>query len=304
MREHIRFQPFKGIFPALLTPIEEGRILKEGLQQLIDWELERGADGFYIGGATGECYSMDTEARRELAEEAIKAVAGRGRTIVHIGACSVSEGIRLAQHAEGVGADAISATPPPIYCYGDNEIISYYTMLAGAVHIPMIVYANAMFGERNLICVTERLLEIPNVTGVKFTRSSYYELYQLSCLNNGRINLLNGPDETLLCGLLMGADGGIGSTYNVMPGIYKNIYEAYVREDMAAGRKWQLKADRVIGVLLRYGQIRAMKYLFERKGISLGKAEKPAAEMTDKEKTGFLGELKEAGYFEEYPEME
>lgn len=305
MNMYMEYQPFKGIFPALLTPItEDGRIIKAGLRRLIDWELERGADGFYIGGATGECYSMDTPARQELAQAAIEAVAGRGRTIVHIGAFSVTEGIRLAKQAQDAGAEAISATPPPVYRYSDSEIISYYAMLAGAVRIPMIVYANTMFGDRNLIPVMERLVEIPNVTGVKFTRSSYYELFQLSRLQSGSINLLNGPDETLLCGLLMGAGGGIGSTYNIMPGIYKNIYEAYIRGDMADGRKWQFKVDRIIGVLLKYGQIRAMKYLFERTGILLGKAEKPAAELTEKEKKELLGELKEAGYFEEYPEME
>ena len=84
---------FKGIFPALLTPItEEGIIRRDGLKKLIDWELYHGADGFYIGGATGECYSMETEAREELAKEALRVIDGRGRCIVHIGAYSVREG--------------------------------------------------------------------------------------------------------------------------------------------------------------------------------------------------------------------
>ena len=80
-----RWGIFKGIFPALLTPItEEGIIRRDGLKKLIDWELYHGADGFYIGGATGECYSMETEAREELAKEALRAIDGRGRCIVHI----------------------------------------------------------------------------------------------------------------------------------------------------------------------------------------------------------------------------
>ena len=67
----------------------------------------------------------------------------------------------------------------------------------------------------------EKVLELPGVIGMKFTRNDYYELFRISRLQGGNINLLNGPDETLLCGLVMGADGGIGSTYNIMPGIYK-----------------------------------------------------------------------------------
>lgn len=305
MKEKTKDKLFQGIFPALLTPVSEnGSILEEELEKLVEWELARGADGFYIGGATGECYSMDIPAREALAEAAIRAVRGRGTTIVHIGAHNVRGGIRLAKQAMAAGADAISATPPPVYRYEASEIAEYYRMLAEAVEIPMLVYANAMFQGQDLPLLMERLMEIPNVAGAKFTRSSYYELYLLSRLKKGRIHLLNGPDETLICGLMMGAEGGIGSTYNIMPGVYQKIYRAFLHKDMEKAQKWQFFADGIIGVLLRYGQIRSMKYLFERKGIFLGKAEKPAAELTKEEKAGLLEALREAGYFEEYPEME
>jgi len=46
-----------------------------------------------------------------------------------------------------------------------------------------------------------------------------------------------------------------------------------------------------------------MKFLFNRKGISLGKAEKPAVDLSDGEEQQLLCELEAAGYFREYPEM-
>ena len=99
MKGKDRDKPFRGVYPALLTPISaDGKIKKEGLKKLVSWELERGADGFYIGGATGECYSMNTAAREELAQTAIYEINGRGKSIVHIGAYSIRTGIRLAQH--------------------------------------------------------------------------------------------------------------------------------------------------------------------------------------------------------------
>ena len=46
-------KPFRGQKPALLTRIsDDGKIKKEGLKIQVSWEMERGADGFYIGGAT------------------------------------------------------------------------------------------------------------------------------------------------------------------------------------------------------------------------------------------------------------
>ncbi|WP_320920300.1 dihydrodipicolinate synthase family protein [Eisenbergiella porci] len=298
-------KPFRGIYPALLTPIsEDGKIKKEGLKKLVSWEMERGADGFYIGGATGECYSMDTEAREELAQTAINEMNGRGKSIVHIGAYSIRTGIRLAQHAESVGADAVSATPPPVYHYNIDEITEYYRILSEAVKIPMIVYINTMFTEKNVVSAVTRILELPNVIGAKFTRNNYYEMFQLSHLKGGKLNLLNGPDETLLCGLIMGADGGIGSTYNIMPDIYKKIYIAYLQSNIEEAQRWQFWADAVIGILLKFGQIQSMKYLFCRKGIDIGKAEKPGAELSQAEGKALMKKLKIIGYFHEYPELE
>ena len=89
-----------------------------------------------------------------------------------------------------------------------------------------------------------------------------------------------------------------------MPGVYKKIYNAYLRSDIEDARKWQFWADAVIGILLKFGQIRSMKYLFCRKGIDIGKAEKPGAELSQAEGEALLRELKMIDYFQEYPEME
>lgn len=294
-----------GVFPALLTPISDlGKIKKQGVRQLISWELSKGADGFYIGGATGECYTMETSAREELAQIALEAMEGRGKAIIHIGSYSAASGVRLARQAQRLGADAISATPPPVYRYGVDELVEYYRILAESVTLPVIVYINSMLGDCDAVEVMERLLEIPNVAGAKFTQNAYYNLFRLSKLKNGGLLLLNGPDETFLCGLVMGACGGIGSTYNIMPGIYQKIFRAFQERDMETAIQWQRKASEIVGILLKFGQIQAMKYLFARKGIDLGKAQPPARELSLEEKKALVMELKAAGYFSEYPDME
>ena len=73
-------------------------------------------------------------------------------------------------------------------------------------------------------------------------------MHRITKLNGGDINVINGPDEMLICGLTMGADGGIGSTYNVIPAWYCALYEAFRRGDFAAARDWH---DVVEGEVLR-----------------------------------------------------
>ncbi len=87
-----------------------------------------------------------------------------------------------------------------------------------------------VLGEKFIILSNKRCndLLIPNVIGAKYTLSDYYVFRKLKEINGGDINMLNGPDETLICGLMMGADGGIGATYNIMSNKYCDIYKISV----------------------------------------------------------------------------
>ena len=104
---------FEGIMPALITPLTEKETVNVPvLRSLIEHLIGKGADGFYIGGATGEGLALRTEERMILAEEAIATVDHRKPCIVQIASMDFNDAIALAKHAERAGADAISATPP------------------------------------------------------------------------------------------------------------------------------------------------------------------------------------------------
>ena len=112
---------FKGILPALVTPLtEEERINVPVLEQLMEALLAQGADGFYVAGATGEGLALRPEERRILAGESVRIAAGRVPCILQIASTDFSQAIALAKHAESVGAAAISATPPLFFGYGEG----------------------------------------------------------------------------------------------------------------------------------------------------------------------------------------
>jgi N-acetylneuraminate lyase len=246
---------------------------------------------------------MPLEERKKLVTLALEAIGGRARAIVHIGACTVDGSLILARHAAARGADALSATPPPVYRYRVQELVDYYRLLSGETGLPFLVYANQMFAAERIVPVMEQLLQLPNVVGCKFTRQNYLELHQICQLRGGDVNVLNGPDETLLCGLSMGADGGIGSTYNAMPRQYRELCAAWRSGDVARAQQLQAWADAVIPILLRDGQIATMKYLFRNAGIELGEALFPARPLGDAQKAEVCRDLGAAGLFDAYPEF-
>lgn len=63
---------FKGIIPALVTPLDnEENVNVSTLKKLMNDLINLGADGFYIGGATGEGHALRPSERKVLTEEAV-----------------------------------------------------------------------------------------------------------------------------------------------------------------------------------------------------------------------------------------
>lgn len=98
-----------------------------------------------------------------------------------------------------------------------------------------------MLGGMDVCGLMEKLIHVPHIIGAKYTMPDYYLMHRLSELNGGDINIINGPDETLLCGLIMGADGGIGTTYNLIPDYYVHIYDAYKAGDIEEAKSGSSK---------------------------------------------------------------
>ena len=287
---------FKGVMPALVSPLDANENINVPvLNQLLNDLLAKGADGFYLCGATGEGIAIDPEQRMVLAEEAIKTVGGRKPCIVQVASGNFEDAIRLAKHAEKVGAAAISATPPLFFSYDKDDVYNYYKKLADAVSIPMMIYYNPAAGFHINADIAAKMFEIDNVTAIKWTSSDYYQMMRLRDLTKGEMNIINGPDEMLLMGLAAGADGGIGTTYNFMFDIIRGIYDNFVKGDIETAREYQTRAIRIISVLLNYKIIPAAKAVLEAQGYAVGNATFPMKRYSDEEKATIVAQMKAAG---------
>ena len=287
---------FKGVMPALVSPLDANeKINVPVLNQLLTDLLAKGADGFYLCGATGEGIAIDPEERMVLAEEAIKTVGGRKPCIVQVASGNFEDAIRLAKHAEKVGAAAISATPPLFFSYDKDDVYNYYKKLADAVSIPMMIYYNPAAGFHINADIAAKMFEIDNVTAIKWTSSDYYQMMRLRDLTKGEMNIINGPDEMLLMGLSAGADGGIGTTYNFMFDIIRGIYDNFMRGDLETAREYQTRAIRIISVLLSYKIIPAAKAVLEAQGYAVGNATFPMKRYSDEEKAVIVAQMRKAG---------
>lgn len=287
---------FKGIIPALVTPLNEDETINISvLKSLIDFLLNKGADGLYVGGATGEGLAVRTAERMVLADEAVKAMNGRKPCIVQVANTDFNDAVILAKYAEKIGADAISATPPIFFKYDEDDVYNYYKSLADAVHIPVMIYYSPAANFPINAKFAARMFEIDNVTAIKWTSSDYYEMMRLKDLTHGEMNIINGPDEMLLMGLSAGADGGIGTTYNFMIDIIKAVYDNFMEGNIEKARENQILAGRIIAELKNYHTIPATKVIMEKMGFMVGNATFPMKRYASAGKEEIISAMKMAG---------
>ena len=287
---------FTGIMPALITPLTENEELNVPvLKKLIDRHISENADGFYIGGATGEGLALRQDVREALAYEAIKHIDGKVPSIVHIASTDFSEAINLAKQAEKVGAAGISAIPPIFFAYDEDDVFNYYKKIAESVSIPLIVYFNPNAGVNFTPEMAARIFEIDNVTGIKWTNPNFFGMNMLKQLTHGEMNIINGPDEMLLMGLNAGADGGIGSTYNFMLPKIKAVYNNFIAGNGAEAMNAQNEVNKIIHALLKYKVIPGVKVILEKQGYEVGNAAFPQKRYTEEEKEILWNKILEAG---------
>jgi N-acetylneuraminate lyase len=253
---------------ALITPYDaDNKVSVSCLHRLVKHVKRQGIDGLYVGGSTGEGLLQSTEERSAIFSEVAEASEGSA-LIGHVGAISTQEAQSLAKRCAALGYDAVSAIPPIYFPHKKDAVIGYYKDILDAVPgTPLIIYnIPAMSGVSFSLDELGRLLELPNVIGIKQTSIDMYQMEQLSRLFPKAL-LLNGYDEMLLAGLVSGANGGVGSTYNVMGDRYLEMGAKLENGDVRAASAIQSSCNVIIDELVKVGVFSGLKYLLHRLGV-------------------------------------
>ena len=285
-----------GILPALVTPFDAaGRFNPGACEQLVERLYGAGVEGLYVCGTTGEGVLQTVAERKEVAELVLKVTPAGKQVMVHVGASCLNEAIELARHAADSGAAAVSSLPPA-GPYGFEDVRNYYRALAEATDLPLVVYYMPAGGVSfTTIPQILELCAIPNVVGLKFTD---HDMYKLSEVKQSGAVIFNGYDEVLCAGLLMGADGGIGSFYNLVPELFLKVYDDARAGQWGAARETQRRINQLITLTLRFPLFGALKTILGWSGIDCGPVRGPRRDLSIEEKLALRRLIEEAGFEE------
>lgn len=289
---------FGGIIPALITPFDEaGEFNPAACEKLVERLYSAEVDGLYICGTTGEGMLQTVAQRRRVAETVLAGSPRDRQVIVHVGASSLADALELGRHAAKLGAAAISSLPPA-GPYSFDDIATWYRTLAAGCDLPLLIYFMPAGGSPfSTIPQMLDLCSTPNIIGLKYTD---HDLYRMSEVKKSGATIFNGYDEVLCAGLLMGADGGIGSFYNLVPELFVGLYRAARAGEWQVARQLQSRINELITLTLRLPLFPAMKTMLKWSGIDCGPVLAPRRRLTPDE-TARLAALLAASDFADAP---
>jgi N-acetylneuraminate lyase len=290
----------EGIYPALLTPFaEDGSVDLPAYQKLVEFVVAAGVDGVYVGGNIGEWFLLTLEERRNLVRVAAAVCKGRARVLVHAGCSRTSDAVSLARAAEADGADAISSLSPYITRWTEREVLRYLETVATASSLPFLLYYfPALANTGSGLGFLNAVRRLPRIAGAKFTDTGLADLVGLVEAGGEDFSVLNGHDPMLVPALNLGAAGGVGAFYNLIPERFVAAYRACRSGELAKANSIQLEINGIIRAVRAFRLVPALKFACSLRGIQLGPAREPTLDLDAAERAGLEAALRSTTFFD------
>ncbi|MFC0266235.1 4-hydroxy-tetrahydrodipicolinate synthase [Alloscardovia macacae] len=153
--------PFGRVIPAMVTPMKaDGTVDYEAAQKLAQHLVADGADGILLNGTTGESPTTHLEEKIDIVR-AVKEVVDVP-IITGAGSNDTAHSVRMAEHIQEAGADALLIVAPYYSRPSQEGIYQHYKAVNDSSDVPVIIY------------------DVPGRTGVRISTNTYVRLAGLS----------------------------------------------------------------------------------------------------------------------------
>ncbi len=287
---------FRGIFPAIITPMTaEGALHEEAFRDVMEFNIQAGVHGFWVAGGTGESVLLDDEENMRIAEMAADQSGGRIANIMHVGATTTARAVTMAEHAARVGVEAICCVPPFFYKPSDAAIVEHYRIVAAATALPFFVYnlPQATGTEITLDLMQKIQEHVPQLVGLKHSAPLFSNVREFVKMG---LTCFIGNGALMLPALTVGAQGCIDGPPNMAPEPWVELWNAYQDGDLPRAQAAQEQATEVTNLVRQFGLHSTTKVvLSERLGIDCGDPRPPGLPLTAAQRTQVLTRVAELG---------
>jgi 4-hydroxy-tetrahydrodipicolinate synthase len=278
---------YKGVVVPMITPLlKDCRVDTFAVAKIMATFADNTISPLLLG-TTGESSSLGKLESVTLLDAAVK--AKKGQQVIYVGLVgnNVSSLIERMNMYADFGADILVITLPSYYTLTPYQMEKFYTRMADVSPCPLMMYNIKATTQMSIpLSIVEKLSHHPNILGLKDSERDSERLE--TCINTYR----NRSDFSFFCGwgaqslqsLRMGADGIVPSTGNIVPEMYKELYDAFLRKDYLQAEKIQEKTDAVAAIYQKgrtLGQsLAALKVMMEKGGFCQAYMMPPLTELS------------------------
>ena len=258
-------EPFRGIFPVVLTPIgADGEVLYHELAKQVDFCVAAGAHGLVFPVLGSEFQFLTDVERQRGMEIVVRTAEGRLPVVGGVAAPSRQVAVQCARTAAECGVDAIIALPPYISAGTQDDIRSYYEAVAAAAGRPMFIQHT--HGGMSATFLQELLRDIEHVRYLK--EEMQPSAHQISAVLAGGSPwegvFGGGHGRWMLSEMQRGAHGFMPATEAV--DVHVQVWDAWQAGDEAKARHIYGQLLPLINLILSMG-LPVCKTLLMRRGV-------------------------------------
>ncbi len=199
--------------------------------------------------------------------------------------------------AEREKVQGVSVITPYFILPSQQEIYDHYRRIAEHTSLPVVLYNNpgTCGGVKIDVDTVARLAEIPNILAMKDSSGDLQNTIECIRVVPDRFSVLMGRDTLIHSAMIFGARGAVPATGNIAPRLLVEIYEAFVRGDVAASKAAQLKLNPVRMSLTLGTAPGGVKAALNLLGLPIGPCRAPVAPLAPDKLQKMRAALEAAG---------
>ncbi len=288
---------FTGAGVAIVTPFNnDGSVNFEVLGQLIENQIANDTDAIIICGTTGEASTLTDDEQIETIKFTVDKVNKRVPVIAGAGSNDTRHGIELCKRCEQVGADGLLIVTPYYNKTTQKGLVKYYTDMAGATDLPVIMYSVAGRTGLNIAPSTvEQLAKIENIVAIKEASGNISQVAEIAHRTQGNLDIYSGNDDQIVPLLSLGGKGVISVLSNVAPKYTHDMVMSYLNGDNEKATKMQLNCLGVVKALFCEVNPIPVKAALNMMGYNVGGYRAPLVEMDEENRLMLERAMKEFG---------
>ena len=257
---------FKGTGVALVTPFNEnGKVDYNGLQKLVEFQINNGTNYLVVQGTTGESVTLTNDEKIAVLDYIIEINAGKLPILLGVGGNSTSDVCDKIEFFSGHKIDGFLSVSPYYNKPSQQGIYEHFKSISNSTSLPIIIYNVPGRTSSNITADTTVQLakDFKNIVGIKEASGNLEQIMTIILKKPDNFLVISGDDALTLGHILVGGDGVISVIANAFPKRLSTMVNAALNENLDIAKEKHYELLEIIHYLFVDGNPAGIKYLLK-----------------------------------------